>query len=1699
MDIFTADQRSGIDKKPILDQWAVVIGISTYKDSKRPPKGKDQEAVGLSPAFNRTINPLEFAHTDARSFKEQLESGRCGSFKDIRYLVNEDATTRNILSALRTFLKQPKAEDLVIIYFSGHGVPDEARPSNNYFLTYDTEAEDIPGTALHMSEIKQCIDDTLLAERILVIIDSCYSGAVIDTSGRAAIVTQKVKSGASSGSGNNELLGKMIIESKPGITWLASSQSGQKSLEDAKWGAKGEDGKPIGGGAFTHALIEGINGAADGYLGGGNYGKKDGIVSVGELSIYVRDKVVELTNTQQEPTTISGTHDMPISYTGGLDTQLHFKLGKLLMEVGNRSRDLERYLSAYWHFRKAVQLYKGKKEESQLQKEQYLLWQARALSAAGKWEEAEQIFAKIYLDRKSADVLFLKGCMQLLQGKRDEKKLLEAAETLKQFGNQYPEHEKYAFAKVLGEVLVKKAQRGKIYAFLLGVDSYKHFGNLKGPLNDVEIMKEALSTFWEDVEIEVLLGEKANTHSLKEKLTSYARSLSIEDTFIYYHTGRAFHEPFLLDDYNSAPDAPYIPLFASKIDSHPKTGEKVFEEIVYARQFHEYIKGIPAKSKILILDHCHSPAFLELVESEGDYSVWSAAIEGQFANEKILEGKLNGVFSYSVSKTLKRFKGKEQEDSFKEAFSREVEKIVKKETSNQDPQFIWAPGSFPSESPLDNIYDLVNFTYGANTYYSFSKLQTFSSLLPDTPVLDVYKKLIQSYMDQDPLKAMRLASELEAIGLLDDELHLNLVLLNHGKFNFSKAKEHLDIYLQTNDGSHTAEQALAKLYKERHEVKKRALLVGVDCFETKEGEEAIGEDLTNTIDYPRRYSGQDEILRDVDIWKKLLEEFGFKVKVLKNKAASRNEIETEFKKLVEHAEHGPAVFFYAGYCSHEVRRKSMTRSTDKKFKFNNDHKVKGSILSYDVFLDHVQDISFLELAHMAKSANHLTTIIEAGLIKGSRRYIDPDVITGTSQSKGLMFEEDESDLEDRIIRKFQGSSLRLRNNWLKFLQIGNVSVFSGGTISKAYSANSGLWIELVGHEIQDEQEPFPENRGGGIMTAFLQKILSQEGQKGSREPLSLETLSRQVKRLKKQIPNSLDNQKYKYFSPIILGPKKAAFAGFVDLGVDEIFEIKNKSLRLAKDELSKLIAKLESNERLSVTQIDLGVVHHLLGERYQLADKHEEAKLQFEKAEIAFKKAIANEDEKANFPMGRLLVDAFKTFKYTWTQSLSFLRKANKLEPSNPSIKYYLATAMKGEIEEERETELITAFESYLKAGAPMGNRDRVVESLNELDPKRKKIALIEKGKKSLESGKHKDLKEGIKAFEEAIELGDESSFVFLGQAYEKQKDYVRAVQAYSQMKEVDRKKPEHKKRMGFAIQQLFHDKSLLLEGISYLNIHELDAEEKSIRRRLLDSYQLLTSVEGVKTYDFLAKHFENRATSYLKALGSDFPPRTMNEPSIKAFGDFLKKYQNVETLVEKRVNLILKGQTSPALPEFDTFEDPRVKPGSESSEKYRTLVLNGLIWMAEDMNYETEEGSWLVENEYGSYSRLYTWETAMKVCPQGWRLPSDEEWKSLAESFGEKMDGGWEEPYAQLIDGGLTGFNVKHAGWMEEEGIHKGIQTEEEHAKYWTSTDFKEDTSQAMAYVFKKINGKMYRGKDSKTKGFACRYVTNIAQITLR
>jgi len=125
----------------------------------------------------------------------------------------------------------------------------------------------------------------------------------------------------------------------------------------------------------------------------------------------------------------------------------------------------------------------------------------------------------------------------------------------------------------------------------------------------------------------------------------------------------------------------------------------------------------------------------------------------------------------------------------------------------------------------------------------------------------------------------------------------------------------------------------------------------------------------------------------------------------------------------------------------------------------------------------------------------------------------------------------------------------------------------------------------------------------------------------------------------------------------------------------------------------------------------------------------------------------------------------------------------------------------------------------------------------------------------------------------------------------------------------------------------------------------------------------------------------------------------------------------------------------------------------------YRAVTIGGKTWMAENLNYRPQSGIfWCYDNNNSNcdkYGKLYDWNTAMKVCPSGWHLPTKLEWDYLVGLTGGneagkklKSKSGWNG------NGNGTdeyGFSALPGGYHRVSGYFVYIG---ERSDWWTSTE---------------------------------------------
>ena len=151
----------------------------------------------------------------------------------------------------------------------------------------------------------------------------------------------------------------------------------------------------------------------------------------------------------------------------------------------------------------------------------------------------------------------------------------------------------------------------------------------------------------------------------------------------------------------------------------------------------------------------------------------------------------------------------------------------------------------------------------------------------------------------------------------------------------------------------------------------------------------------------------------------------------------------------------------------------------------------------------------------------------------------------------------------------------------------------------------------------------------------------------------------------------------------------------------------------------------------------------------------------------------------------------------------------------------------------------------------------------------------------------------------------------------------------------------------------------------------------------------------------------------------------------------------------------------------------------SRDGQSYDIVKIGSLTWMAENLNFETS-GSFCPENDSRNckrLGRLYSWAEARSVCPEGWRLPTKEDFESLiaatggesaAVSQGENAAGGALKARDGWFKKGngsdALGFMALPAGYRSSNGKFDGIGG---YAYIWSATEDVENRESNAYYLY--------------------------------
>lgn len=203
---------TGQKSLPNLD--IVTIGINRYRD----------------PRYN-----LDYAVDDALAILRRLDHESSGLFKRVvAYQLTNRAATRARITAVLRGLRHLPARDVLVVYLAGHGAVIGKQwyflPQDVVFSEPGVERDGISATTLRKILVEAG------PQRILLMVDSCKSGSILDP--LASSMDRRVL---------------RSVGRDTGVAILAGARANQQAAEIPR----------LGHGAFTYVVLEGLAGKAE--------------------------------------------------------------------------------------------------------------------------------------------------------------------------------------------------------------------------------------------------------------------------------------------------------------------------------------------------------------------------------------------------------------------------------------------------------------------------------------------------------------------------------------------------------------------------------------------------------------------------------------------------------------------------------------------------------------------------------------------------------------------------------------------------------------------------------------------------------------------------------------------------------------------------------------------------------------------------------------------------------------------------------------------------------------------------------------------------------------------------------------------------------------------------------------------------------------------------------------------------------------------------------------------------------------------------------------------------------------------------------------------------------------------------------------------------------------------------------------------
>ncbi|MDX1910671.1 MAG: caspase family protein [Saprospiraceae bacterium] len=252
------------DEKPRL--FVIAIGTSDYGGSKLDLKYADEDAFAMASALTQAGR--ELFETDVN-----VQLYTTGVLSEDKRAGNQPVSSKtNILQGFENLAKEARPSDVVVLYFSGHGITyGEAENAQFYYLTKDIASENLSDPemlrnfAISSDELTEWLTKKVHALKQVMILDACNSGKIVES----------FAANAQKDLNPTQVRAIDRMKDRTGMFILTGSAADMVSYEAGEFGQ----------GLLTYSLLQGMSGMAL---------TPDKRVDVMTLFQYSRDRVPEM-------------------------------------------------------------------------------------------------------------------------------------------------------------------------------------------------------------------------------------------------------------------------------------------------------------------------------------------------------------------------------------------------------------------------------------------------------------------------------------------------------------------------------------------------------------------------------------------------------------------------------------------------------------------------------------------------------------------------------------------------------------------------------------------------------------------------------------------------------------------------------------------------------------------------------------------------------------------------------------------------------------------------------------------------------------------------------------------------------------------------------------------------------------------------------------------------------------------------------------------------------------------------------------------------------------------------------------------------------------------------------------------------------------------------------------------------------------